>query len=79
MRFDIIRDDIIVPKLVDMLGNAMARDIFSNARFAASGARGEREILRVFVEKTCSDPRFLGMWGTVQAEKQKLEWLDLLT
>lgn len=78
MKFYAIRDNVILPKLVDMLGKAMAKDIHRNAGFAAVGAREERETLRIFVEKACSDPRFVGMWGTAQAEKQKLEWLDLM-
>lgn len=78
MKFIEIRDEVIRPKLVDMLGRAMAETIYKNAGFATVGARGDRESLQVFVEKTCSDPRVVGMWGTSQAEKQKMEWLDLL-
>lgn len=79
MKFIEIRDDVIKPKLIDMLGKAMAETIYKNAGFATACVRGERETLHVFLDKTCSDPRFVGMWGTSQAEKQKMEWLELLS
>ncbi len=79
MRFIDIRDDVVKSKLTDMLGRVIAENILKNAGFATAGVRGERETLQVFLEKTCSDPRFVGMWGTCQAEKQKQEWLELLS
>jgi hypothetical protein len=79
MTFIEIRDDVIKPKLIDILGKAMAESIYKNAGFATLGVRGEQETLQAFLEKTCSDPRFVGMWGTSQAEKQKREWLELLS
>ena len=79
MKFIFIRDKIITPKLVDMLGHKMAEDISKRARSSATTAREEKEQLKLYVEKTCSDPRFIGMWGTAQAQKQKQEWLDLMT
>jgi len=79
MKFIEIRDDVIKPKLIDILGRAIAETIYKKAGFATVGARGDQETLQVFVDKTCSDPRFVGMWGTSQAERQKMEWLDLLS
>lgn len=79
MKAAFIRDKVIKPKLVDMLGHKMAEDICNEARFASMSAKEEKEQLEIFVEKTCSDPRFIGMWGTSQASKQKSEWLSLLT
>lgn len=79
MTFIEIRDDVIKPKLTDMLGKAMAEIICKNAGFATAGVRGDQETLQVFLEKACSDPRFVGMWGTSQAETQKREWLELLS
>lgn len=79
MKFVSIRDKVIKTKLIDILGRAIAEEIYTNARFASIKGRDDRECLQYFVEKTCSDPRFLGMWGTAQARKQKKEWLDLLT
>jgi len=78
MKFIKIRDEVIMPKLVDMLGKAMAEHVGKEARFATAGARDDHERLQITVEKTCSDPRFLGMWGKSQAQKQKKEWLELL-
>lgn len=74
-----IRNQVIMPKLIDMLGRTMAEDIFQKSSFAAAGASNDQEALHMFLEKTCSDPRFIGMWGTRQAEKQKTEWLLLLS
>lgn len=79
MKFSSIRDKVIKPKLIDILGKSLAEEIYTNARFAAAKGKDDRECLQYFVEKTCSDPHFLGMWGTAQAQKQKKEWLDLLT
>lgn len=79
MKFTTIRDKVIKPKLIDMLGNTMAKDMFTKARFASANERDEKGMLKVFVTMICSDPKFLGMWGTAQAEKQKMEWLELLS
>ena len=79
MKLAFIRDRIIKQKLIDILGHKMAEDICNEARFASISAKEEKEQLEIFVEKTCSDPRFIGMWGTSQALKQKSEWLGLLT
>lgn len=78
MRIDDIRDEVIKPKLIDMLGNTMADDIYRKAGYATLGVTNELEIPRIFVDKACLDPRFFGMWGTAQAEKQKSEWMELL-
>ena len=79
MKFSSIRDKVIKPKLIDMLGKTMAEEIYTYARFASAKGKNDRESLHYFVDRTCSDQRFLGMWGTAQADKQKKEWLDLLT
>ena len=79
MKFIQIRDEVIVPKLVDMLGKTMAESLSRESRFATAGAKDDNERLHITVEKTCSDERFIGMWGTAQADKQKEEWLELLS
>lgn len=79
MKFSSIRDKVIKPKLVDILGKALAEEIFTNASLASTIGKNDRECLQYFVDKACSDTYFLGMWGTAQAQKQKREWLDLLT
>lgn len=78
MNLNAIRNQVIKSKLIDMLGRTMAEDICQKSSFAAVGAKSDQEALSLFLEKTCSDPRFIGMWGTRQAEKQKAEWLNLL-
>jgi hypothetical protein len=77
MKSAFIRDKVIKQKLVDVLGQKMAEDICNEARFASISESDEKKQLEIFVEKTCSDPRFIGMWGTSQASKQKSEWLNL--
>ena len=79
MKYSTIRDKVIKPKLIDMLGEALAEEIYTNAWFDSAKGKDDRECLQYFVDKTCSDQRFLGMWGTAQAQKQKKEWLNLLT
>ena len=79
MKFQFILDNVIKPKLVDMLGRKMTEDLFREAQFSSANANDDSERLRQFVDVTCSDSRFIGMWGTAQAEKQKKEWLNLLT
>ena len=79
MEFSSIRDKVIKLKLIDMLGKTLAEEIYTNARFASAAGKDDRERLQYFVDKACSDQRFLGMWGTAQAQKQKKEWIDLLT
>lgn len=79
MKYSSIRDKVIQRKLIDILGKSLAEDIYTEARFASVKGKDDLESLRYFVDKICSDPHFLGMWGTAQAQQQKKEWLDLLT
>jgi hypothetical protein len=78
MNFDTICNKVIRPKLTDMLGRVLAEGIYQKARFAAAAERDDQHKLRVFVATTCSDPKFIGMWGTAQAARQGHEWLALL-
>lgn len=77
MTFEEIRDRVIKPKLTDILGKTLADGLYTKARFATTGARGQRRQLETFVEMVCTDPHFIGMWGTVQAARQEKEWLEL--
>ena len=73
-----IRDDIIKPKLTDMLGKTLAENLTNNAHIKTIGTHVDRQKLQIFVDKVCTDENFLGMWGTAQAAKQKNEWLGLM-
>ncbi len=79
MKFINIRDKVIKPKLIDMLGKTLAEDIYTTAQFATASTNDDRQKLRIFIDKICSDPRFIGMWGTAQADKQSREWFELLS
>jgi hypothetical protein len=77
MTFEEIRDRVIKPKLTDILGRTLADGLYTRARFATTGARGQRHKLNTFVTTVCTDPHFIGMWGTAQAARQEKEWLEL--
>lgn len=79
MKATTIRDKIVKSKLIDMLGRTMAEEIYNKALFAATSAQSDEQNLQIFVERTCSDPKFIGMWGKAQAARQKSEWLGLLS
>ncbi len=78
MDFESIRKKVILPKLTDMLGKMFAESLYQKASFASVAERDEQMKLNVFVSITCSDPKFIGMWGTAQAVRQKKEWICLL-
>jgi hypothetical protein len=78
MKYLDIRDDVVKPKLMDMLGKAMAENLVNQAHIQTISTRREKQKLHVFVDTVCSDDNFVGMWGKAQAEKQKLEWLGLM-
>ena len=77
MNYLIICDSIIKPKLNDMLGKKLADNLLTQARFATTTAKSDREKLQIFVDTICKDDHFIGMWGTAQAARQKDEWLGL--
>ena len=78
MDFDTILKKIIEPKLTDMLGKAFAEKMVKTARFASVAETDDRRRLDKFLSVACSDPKFVGMWGTAQAARQKNEWSNLL-
>jgi hypothetical protein len=73
-----IRETVIKPKLIEVFGTAIGNFLLTNGIVAGMQGSTEEEKLRLTVESICSDPRAVGMWGKVGAEKQKQEWFGLL-
>jgi hypothetical protein len=73
-----IRETVIKPKLLEVFGGVIGHYLLTNGIVAGMKGTTEDEKLKLTVESICSDPKVIGMWGAVGAEKQKREWLGLL-
>jgi len=75
-----IRDSVIKPKMIEIFGKAIGNLIFSTGILAAmDGRKTEEERFRVMVETICKESEVISLWGEADAQKQKEEWLRLLS
>jgi hypothetical protein len=74
MDADVLKDQVIRPKLAEVFGDLLAGSIVTRATLAAISGQSEEERKRIIIESVCAHERVIAMWGEARAAKQKEEW-----
>ena len=74
-----VRDTVIKPKVLELMGERMGNSLLFRAATAAMSGSTEGEKLENTIKVVCSDPAFADMCGAAQITKYKTEWKGKLS
>lgn len=72
-----LRDTVIKPKLVELLGGNLGLAVLTTGLSASMKGKTDSEKAHLMVEAVCADKKLVGMMGAARAQQQKNEWLKL--